>query len=113
MILKRRIVLGLKSAHGPRLAGEAGPRAVARRPATWPSSQLSPTGSAARRAERAHALVTTHGAPRVAQSPAARLRVRSSGSGGWNTGTLRGTCRTTRGWRGHTGEVARRWGGGV
>jgi hypothetical protein len=55
--------LGLKSADGPRRAGEAGPCAVARRPAVWPNSQLGLAGSTAQHTERAPALVTAHGAP--------------------------------------------------
>jgi hypothetical protein len=79
-------------------------------PRARPGSQLGPASSAARRAKCAPALVTAHGAPGAARSPVANLGARCSG---WSTGELRGTCQTTRGWRGLTGEVARRWGGGV
>jgi hypothetical protein len=47
----------------------------------------------------------------VARSLAACLGARCSSSGGWSTGTLWESCRTTQGWRGLTEEVARRWGG--
>jgi hypothetical protein len=57
MILKRCIVLGLKSAHGLRRAGEAGPCAVARRPTVRPNSH--PARPAwARRGARAPPVVT-------------------------------------------------------
>jgi hypothetical protein len=46
-----------KSGPRPAARGEAGPRAVARRLAARPSSQLGPVGSVAQRAERSPARV--------------------------------------------------------
>jgi hypothetical protein len=68
-------LLGVAACCGSGPSWPHGPRAR-------PSSQLGPTGSTARRAERAPALITVHGAPGVIRSPAASPGTRCSGSGG-------------------------------